>query len=375
MPNYKTVFIAASHHQNYVETKPSEFLHLNLPLSEIPQNIAVTSKQLVSDQGLLSISEAFRTISGVQKTDGGLNDFNVNIRGTDATFNVGRNGVMGYWFNQQEDIAMLEKIEFIKGPAGFLVSHSEPGGFINAITKQPTKETVANINAGFGSYNMVRLTVDFGGMLKKSGKISYHFNAGVHNQERAFQFGKAFRHFICAAATYDLDKKASVTVEYNYMYGRTSGNNGYLPSVNGKMFVLPHNFAVADARTDKLTSTDNYYRIQLKHSFNDNWRFIAQGAYVNGPWGGYMLNADGDVPVSNDTLYRASNFDDFRNFLWTSQVFVDGKFYTGHKIEHKVLFGFDYGHKWFNDQVGGTWGSKNSDYIFLTRNTLSILIH
>jgi iron complex outermembrane receptor protein len=354
----QTVLVKARLHPDYVATKPSESLHLNLPLNEIPQNIAVTSKQLLSDQGLLSISEAFRTVSGVQKTDGGLNDFNVSIRGTDATFNVARNGVIGYWFNQQEDVAMLEKIEFIKGPGGFLVSHNEPGGFINAITKQPTKETIANINGGFGSYNMVRLTADFGGMLKKSGKISYRFNAGVHNQERAFQFGKAFRYFICAAANYDLDKKTSITAEYNYMYGRRSGNNSYLPSVNGKMFILPHNFAVADAGTDKLTSTDNYYRIQLKHSFNDNWRLIAQGAYVNGPWGGYMLNADGNVPVSNDTLYRASNFDDFRNFLGTSQVFVDGTFNTGCKVEHKVLFGFDYGHKWFNDQVGGTWGEQ-----------------
>lgn len=354
----QTVIVEARLRPDYVATKPSESLHLNLPLNEIPQNIAVTSKQLLSDQGLLSISEAFRTVSGVQKTDGGLNDFNVNIRGTDATLNVARNGVTGYWFNQQEDVGMLEKIEFIKGPAGFLVSHNEPGGFINAITKQPTKETIANINAGFGSFNMVRLAADFGGMIKKSGKISYRFNTGVHNQERAFQSGKAFRYFVCAAATYDLDKKTSVTAEYNYMYGKRSGNNDYLPSVNGKMFVLPRNFAVADASTDKLTATDNYYRIQLKHSFNDNWRLIAQGAYVNGTWGGYRLYTDRDVPVSNDTLYRASNFEDFRNFLWTAQVFIDGKFYTGRKIEHKVLFGLDYGHIWTYYQAGGTWGQQ-----------------
>jgi iron complex outermembrane receptor protein len=354
----QTVIVAARLHPDYVAVKPSESLHLNLPLIEIPQNITVTSKQLLSDQGLLNVSEAFRTVSGVQKTDGGLNDFSVSIRGTDATLNVARNGVTGYWFNQQEDVSMLEKIEFIKGPAGFLISHAEPGGFINVITKQPTKETIANINAGFGSFNMVRLTADFGGMIKKSGKISYRFNAGVHHQERAFQFGKASRYFICAAATYELDKKTSITAEYNYMYGKRSGNNDYLPSVNGKMFVLPRNFAVADAATDKLTSTDNYYRLHLQHSFNDNWRLIAQGAYVNGTWGGYFLNADGDVPVSNDTLYRASNFDDYREFLWTAQVFADGKFNTGHKIEHKVLFGFDYGHKWFNDEAGGTWGEQ-----------------
>ena len=124
----------------YVETKPSESLRLNQPLIEIPQNIVVTSKQLLADQGLLSMSEAIRTVSGVVKTAGGLDDYQLIIRGTDATFNVFRNGVGGYWWNQQEDVAMLEKIEFIKGPAGFMISMAEPGGVINNVTKQPVKK-------------------------------------------------------------------------------------------------------------------------------------------------------------------------------------------------------------------------------------------
>ena len=280
------------------------------------------------------------------------------IRGTDATYNVFRNGVGGYWWNQQEDAAMLEKIEFIKGPAGFMVSIAEPGGIVNNVTKQPTKERIANIDAGFGSYNMMRITADFGGSLNKNGKFSYRFNTGVHNQERAFQFSKASRYFICAAVKYEPNEKTTITAEYNYMHGKTSGNNIDVPSVNGKMFALPRNFAVADASTDAITATDKYYRIHVKHSFNDNWHLNAQAAYVNGTWGGYMLDADGDVPVSNDTLYRASNFDDWRNFSEVAQAFIDGKFYTGHKIEHKILAGIDYCNAGFTDLPGGTWGEQ-----------------
>ena len=87
------------------------------------------------------------------------------------------------------------------------------------------------------------------------------------------------------------------------------------------MFALPRNFTVADPGTDRLTVSDNYYRIQLKHSFNDNWNLNVQAANVHGKWGGYMLDADGDVPVSSDTLYRATNFDNWRNFLWVAQGF------------------------------------------------------
>ena len=92
----------ASKQSKYVETKISEGLRLNLPLVEIPQNIHITSHQLLSDEGLISMTEALRTVSGIQKYYGGLNDYQLIIRGTVGQFNVLRNGVAGFWWNQQE---------------------------------------------------------------------------------------------------------------------------------------------------------------------------------------------------------------------------------------------------------------------------------
>ena len=54
----KTIIVAARSASNYIETKTSASIKLNLPLLEIPQNIEVTTHQLLSDQGLLSMSEA-----------------------------------------------------------------------------------------------------------------------------------------------------------------------------------------------------------------------------------------------------------------------------------------------------------------------------
>jgi outer membrane receptor for ferric coprogen and ferric-rhodotorulic acid len=128
------------------------------------------------------MTEAIRNVSGVTKYYGTLNDYSLIIRGMDATYSVFRNGVGGYWWNQQEDVAMLEKIEFIKGPASFIVSLCEPGGIVNNVTKQPTKERIASVSGGFGSFNLMRLTAD----LRCSHKIrKMTFNA-VEKQERAF---------------------------------------------------------------------------------------------------------------------------------------------------------------------------------------------
>ena len=185
-------------------------------------------------------------------------------------------------------------------------SFAEPGGIVNNVTKQPVKERIANINAALGSYNMMRMTADLGGSFSKTSKFSYRFNAGIQRQDRAFQFSNASRHFICAALKYDLNEKTSFTAEYNYVKGKTLGNNNDLPSLNGKMFALPADFAVADAGTDTLTANNKYYRLHFNRKFNDNWQLNAQLAYVKGAWGGYRLNAAGDIPVSNDTLYRTA---------------------------------------------------------------------
>ena len=354
----QNVIVKSGQGLKYVETKPSESLGLNLPLNEIPQNITVVTHQLLADQGLISITEAIRNVSGISKSYGGLNDYSLIIRGTDATFNVIRNGMEAYWWNQQEDAAMIEKIEFIKGPAGFVSSIGEPGGFVNIVTKQPTKEKIATINAGFGSYNLVRLTTDFGGTVGKRGKFSYRFNAGVHNQRRAFQFGKASRYFVCAAVKYEPGNKTSITAEYNYMRGRTLGNNDGTPSINGKMFSLPQNFAIADANTDRLNVVDNYYRIQLKHHFNDNWKLNVQVAYAHGTWGGNRLWADADTPVTNDTLHRIASFEDYPVYSGIARAFIEGQFYTGSRIEHKVLFeviGLNAG---VGERYGDTWGQQ-----------------
>lgn len=69
-----------------------------------------------------------------------------------------------------------------------------------------------------------------------------------------------------------------------------------------------------------------------------------------------MMFADGDTPVSNDTLYRISSFDDWRNFSSVAQAFIDGKFYTGHKIEHKILVGIDNCNASVKDTYGDTGG-------------------
>lgn len=351
--------MVASRVPKYAETNPSSSLRLTMPLSEIPQNITVTKRELLTDQGLITLSEALRTVSGIQKNQGDLNDITLNIRGVESIFNIYRNGIGHYVWNQQEDIAMIEKIEFIKGPAGFIVSDFPPGGLVNIITKQPQRDPVASANIEYGSFNLFRLTTDWGGAFSKKSKFTYRFIAGLHHQQRAFQFSHAQRYFICGALKYEPDKKNTITAEYNYMWGKTSGNNSYVPSLDGKLFSLPRNFAVADSKTDNLIGADNYFRLLATHQFNNNWSINLLLGNICGKWGqDYQLLADSYIPVTNDTLYRYAAKDDWGSSYRLAQVYMNGTFNTGKHIAHKLFSAFDY------CSDGGTfnWGTNDSKF-------------
>jgi len=351
----QSVIVSSKTNTKYTETNPSSSLRLNMPLNEIPQNISVTTSQLLVDQGLVTMSEAIRTVSGIQKNQGDLNDITLNFRGIASIFNVYRNGLGQYVWNQQEDIAMIEKIEFIKGSSGFVVSNLPPGGFVNIITKQPQRDPVASVTSEYGSFSLFRLTTDWGGAFSKKSKFTYRFNAGLHHQQRAFQFSHAQRYFICGALKYEPDKKNTITAEYNYMWGKTSGNNLNVPSVNGKLFSLPRNFAVADSKTDNLIADDKYFRLLATHQFNDNWNINLLLGDIHGKWGqAYQLLADPDIPVTNDTLYRYAGSDDWHSSYRMVQVYVNGVFHTGKTIEHKLLAAFDYCSTGGTDPFGTT---------------------
>lgn len=336
----------------------STSLRLNTPLLETPQNITVTSSQTIKSIGALSLADILRTSSGII-AGGDKQDISFNVRGTQVYSSILRNGVgSGYWYNQEADASMIERVEFIKGPAGFMISNTEPGGLVNIVTKQPSHERIANVSFGAGSWNLMRTNVDLGGELSKDGKLMYRLNAGLQRQNDYYQFGKFRKYFAAFALKYEIDSCTSVTAEYNRMEANQLSDGQNIPTVNGKFFVIPSKTGLIDPNVPGTHSGDNYYRFQISHKLNDKWRVNAQAAAVRGPWGGYMMYTQGMSP-KYDSVYRYMAYTNWQNNLHTFQAFLDGTFNTGKHAEHKVLIGVDYGNTDVVSRGGNTYGETN----------------
>jgi iron complex outermembrane recepter protein len=348
--------------KSYVSVLPSESLRLNAPLIEVPQNIAVVNRQMMQDFGVLGTAEMARMTSGVTRRYGSANDFAFNIRGTDATNNNFRNGVGGYWWNQQADAFMLERVEFIKGPAGFMIGNAEPGGMLNEVTKQADGREVRELELGAGSWNLFRAGVDLGGKFSANSKFSYRLVAGGQHTNSFFDFYRSYRTYLLPSLRYTYATGSYLQAEMIRMDGHVLADNANNISRDGYEALLPRQYNASDPKALQGVETDDqYFRLSHVHQLGRGWQLKSQLAQVNGVFRGDGMYVSRFTP-SLDTLYREYWYTNWRNQLSAAQSFIDGKIKQGAHLEHSILIGLDYGktsvHSGYADLNPDNWGNQ-----------------
>ncbi|MCH3993464.1 MAG: TonB-dependent siderophore receptor [Prevotella sp.] len=340
--------VVQGYQPRYTSAKISESLRLDQPLIEIPQNIQVVSKDLMNDMQIYTAEDGIqRTVSGVSKLEHWSDYVRVNMRGSRAAaFREGMN-VTSNWGPMTEDMSYVDHIEFVKGPAGFMMSNGEPSGLYNVVTKKPTGQTRGQVGLTFGSYDFYRGTLDLDGKLNKSGKLLYRLNLmGMSsNSQRQYEFTK--RYSIAPVLRYIIDDKSVLTFEYDLQYMQTSNIGSYYVFSPTGYATLPRNYSLLEPGLEPTTSYDHVAILNFQHDFNANWKLTAQAAYFN-----YHRTGSSLWPASlseNGDLIRNISNADVLNEMKFGQLYLNGKEHTG-KISHTILAGFDTGnkHAWYD---------------------------
>ena len=338
--------VVSSNPSRYVADYPSVSLRLKTALIEIPQNIQIVTKQIIQDQQIFDMLEGItRNVSGARRMEHWDNYALIYMRGSQiAAFRNGMNVTM-LWSPQPEDMSMVERIEFVKGPAGFMLANGEPSGFYNVVTKKPTGITKGEVGMTVGSFNTYRSTLDLDGRLDQSGKLLYRLNvlAQSKGSQRDFEFNKRFS--IAPVIKYQLSDRTSLTAEYTYQSNTMSmiGSN-YSFSAKG-MADLPVDFTTAEDNMPPSKLTENSAFLTLGHNFDNNWKFTGQIAYINSQQTGQSMWPSG-FSANKDTLYRQTSIWDYEGESKVGQFFVNGDVQTG-ALKHRILLGLDMGDKSF----------------------------
>ncbi|MCT2563631.1 TonB-dependent siderophore receptor [Chryseobacterium herbae] len=338
------VVVNGRYYQKYKLNEVSGSLRLQTPIIELPQNVQSISGQVLNDQITLNMSEGIvRNVSGARKVEHWDNVYsNVFMRGASiATYMNGMN-VSSTWGPINPDASIIDRIEFVKGPAGFMGSMGDPAGFYNVVTKKPTGKFANSVRFTTGSYNLFRGEADLDGVIVKDGVLDYRLNLMGSSNKSWSKNDKTSKIIIAPSITFRPTKTTTFTAQYNYQFLKFNQPGAYLMSNDGYASLNVHtNFN--DPNFKKTEVKDQSLFLTLDQKLFKDWVWSTQYAYMDmnydgGSWWGGFSGSNPNILSRSLSNWQALG----KNNIF--QTYVRGSLETGN-ITHKIIAGFDYGNR------------------------------
>ncbi|OAI02814.1 TonB-dependent siderophore receptor [Methylomonas methanica] len=310
------------------------------PIMETPISIQVVPKAVLADKQAMTLPDAVNGhVSGVLgRTGGGFLYDNFIIRGLAGSGfgDAYRNGL----FNRQDiyDIANIEQIEVLKGPAAVLYGRIEPGGLVNYVTKKPRDTPYYSLQQQFGSYDQYRTLIDATGPINDDKTLLYRLNGSYTDNQSFREFVGNERFFVAPVVTWRPNEKFETNLELEYKHDRLNADYG-IPAVNGRPAPIPITRTLKDGPQRQLMES-TLVGYDWTYRFNDDWKITQR----------YLFK---DWSLSGPTLYNYLGLQDDQRSLnriattgvqdvmtHSGNIDLNGKFeFLGSK--HNLLIGVD----------------------------------
>jgi iron complex outermembrane receptor protein len=340
--------VTSKYYRQYATQTISSALRLQTPLLQLSQHIQVVTPEVLFDQGSFNTTESVtRNVSGVVRNEIS-NNLGPNLYMRGGQIAPLRNGVdltPYYRGPVPDDAALIDRIEFVKGPSLFMNNIGDPAGSFNIVTKQPTGTPRYAATAMLGSYDFYRLAADLDGKLTKAGKLLYRFNA-MAMRTNSFVPGDYNRRLLVSPVLkYLFSARTALTAEYTF---QTFTYGLYSPIVmtpNG-FGSLPRDFTISEPSVGPIRARNQSGFLTFTHQFSPGWQLTARGAFLLENSEGRYLWVTGVNAPNPNVLLRNPKYDLDRTQVASQQAFVNGKFATG-ALRHQLLAGVDVNQKKF----------------------------
>jgi iron complex outermembrane recepter protein len=325
---------------------------------EIPQAISVIDSKLIEENNILRLTDALDLNASVtrQNNFGGLWD-SFAVRGFAGDENLpsgylvnGFNGGRG--FGGTRDVAGVERIEVLKGPAAALYGRGEPGGTVNIVTKQAEFGNFKGSASGlYGSFDRIRFDAD--------ANIPIGENIAVRLigfSEKADSFRDTVdskRYGLLPSVAVKLGEDTTLTYDLEWTRAETDFDRGVL-AIGNQLGLIPRSRFLGEPGDGPVETNVTGHQLQFQHDFSDDWSLLLGGSYRETEFGGFATF--GELVGSRQRLgLDGRSFSrQRRDTQYDSEHFVvrgelAGDFDLG-GLRHRVLIGVDYD-KFDNDQL------------------------
>lgn len=326
-------------------------------LREIPQSIAVIDGKTLTDNNVVRLADAldFNASIARQNTLGGMWDA-FAVRGFTGDENLpsgylvnGFNGGRG--FGGPREVAGLESIEVLKGPAAALYGRGEPGGTVNLVTKQAKLgETFGSASLQYGSFDRVRGEADVNLALGEALTVRL-----IGYGERADSFRDTIssrRWGFLPSIGLKLGEQTRLTYDLEWTRAESPFDRGIV--VLGSNFrTVPISRFLGEPGDGDHVARALGHQLRLQHAFSEDWSLQVGASYRDTKLTG--TSSDAALGATRQKLFQdgVSLSRERRSRVYDSQHLVlraelAGRFELA-GMQHRILLGADHD-EFDNDQ-------------------------
>ncbi len=348
------ITVADAADSSYATTTASSGTKTDTPLMETPVSVQVVSQQAIQDQKIMTLDQALKNVSGVYAMpNAGSSSYpTITLRGfsTKSYFQDGLrvdDNNSGFGNQSMAQLANVESIEVLKGPASVLYGQGEPGGMVNVIKKKPLATPYFSLEQRAGSWDHLVTSIDATGPVNESKTVLVRFIA-AYDKQRSFQdhvsdekafLAPSFIWNISATTQFSLDG------EYTHDIGLAAGQQ-VLPidAGSGQIVWKPRSFSwdYSPYNHAPVVDTTNLNG-NLLHHFNENWSIQYRYSRYR-----TRSRTDGFLSLNTVTQLGSTWITDFDYVTGGGRDGTDAHFLdlTGHfrtlGVKHTLLIGADH---------------------------------
>ena len=251
---------------------------LNLSLFETPQTVTAISRVQLEEFSLTTINDVLEYTPGVTVEEVETDRSYYTARGFDIVNfqydGVGIPFISGLNLGQQ-DTAIYEKVEVVKGAAGLITGLANPSATINYVRKRPTEGFQADLGLNLGEWHGRRIEGDVSGSFSDNvrGRLVAVYDSSEsyldrHEDETTLGYG---------IVEFDLSDRTLLTLGHSYDNSHSSGVLwGALPLLYSDGTQTDYDVSTSNAPDWTFADTvQNQTFVELKHALTDSWAFNA----------------------------------------------------------------------------------------------------
>ena len=309
-------------------------------LGDVPQSVAVISREVIDDLGMQSMADVVRYVPGVAMGQGEGHRDAPTLRGNSSTADFFVDGVRDD-VQYYRDLYNAERIEVLKGPNAMIFGRGGGGGVINRVTKSADGATRAEASFETGSFDHYRVEGDGGTAL--SDTVAVRLNTVFENSGSFRDYFNVERYGINPSLRYQPSDATAVMLSYEYFDDSRTVDRG-IPSQNGRPTAAGRSTFFGNPDLSTAATEVHLASATIKHQFNEalslrnHTLFGAYDKYYQNVFARNAVNAAGNLNL------EAYNAGTARENLF-NQTDLTWKIATG-PVAHTLLVGLEVGRQW-----------------------------